>query len=265
MTMTNEKVHKELILKSINDAHLYTYPYPYIYIENFLPEEIYSKILESYPTSNDFENVQNNSRYQINTEIIYKNPERYQYYIQLIENVFDQEFYEVIIKKFETSLQEYYPDLDFNKQVSLRSKKSVKRKNKSIDFDFQPGINSPVTRQCSVRKPHIDAHNELFAGLLYLRDDNDTSRGGNLDLYRKKENIKMKINKRKEIKDEGDRTYLKKTEILNMNSVEHVRTIDYGKNNFILFLNTKESVHGVSERNITNYERRLINFIYDIN
>eukprot|EP00976_Prorocentrum_cordatum_P081574 1184462-Prorocentrum_minimum.AAC.5 len=46
----------------------------------------------------------------------------------------------------------------------------------------QIAMNSPVTKEVdSVRGPHVDDINELWAGLLYLRKPEDNSTGGELN------------------------------------------------------------------------------------
>ena len=53
-------------------------------------------------------------------------------------------------------------------------------------MDCQFSINSAVTEVSSVRGPHLDSPNKLFAGLFYMRQQGDTSTGGELDFYRLK-------------------------------------------------------------------------------
>ena len=250
-----EKYKKE-IYEKIEKSIIHEEPYPYIYIENLLNEELYEIIGKNYPK---FEgDLENNVRYQINIDNIYEEPKKYEIMKKIIEEIFNEEFYEIIVKKFEKQLKESYKEIDFSKGIERRK---LKGKSNKIRYDFQPGINSPVTRESSVRKPHIDSEEEIIAGLLYLREEDDDSKGGELVIYGSKK--KIKINKRKVRKQEEDRVYLQKNEVINVDDLIEEKTIPYGRNNFVMFINTNKSIHGVNARSITKHNRRLINIIYE--
>lgn len=239
------------IVNKIKETELHTSPFKYIYIENFLPNDMYEAVLTDYPTSDTFRemghDIQNNIRYQLSIKDIYTEP-KYEYYRSLIENVFNQEFYNAVREKFkegpETVVGRRFMD------------------EKGVQLDFQPGINSPVTRECTVRNPHVDSPEELFAGLLYLRAPEDDSTGGELELYSVKG--KPHFCRKQKIKD-NDRVYLKKNEIVNTDSLVKELTIPYKANNFVMFVNNKQAIHGVSPRGVTEHERRLLNIIYEKN
>lgn len=249
--------HSEIIYSKLKNATLITDPFPYIYIENFLPIELYNDIVENYPIFTD--TSPNNIRLQLCMEDFEKDPDKYTFFLDLQKSIFNKDFFNIIIDKFEPSLKKYNININSNYNFQMRNKNN-KNKN-SIYFDLQPGINTPVTRKSSVRNPHIDSPSEIFAGLLYLRHPNDDSYGGDLEIY--DSNSKIKIGKRKIRKDEKDRIYFQKNEVINTQDLILSKTIPYSSNNFILFLNTPNSIHGVSPRNITNYERRLLNIVYE--
>jgi hypothetical protein len=104
-------------------------------------------------------------------------------------------------------------------------------------------MNSPVLRESSVRTAHIDNPKKIYNALLYCRDENDDSEGGDLALYR----FKGKPGFR------DLRTAL-------ANRIEEVARIPYKANTLVLFANSVNSVHGVTPRKPTRHIRRYINF-----
>ena len=79
-----------------------------------------------------------------------------------------------------------------------------------------------------------------------MREEEDDSKGGELVIYGSKK--KIKINKRKVRKQEEDRVYLQKNEVINIEDLIEEKTIPYGRNNFVMFINTNKSIHGVNPR-----------------
>ena len=121
-------------------------------------------------------------------------------------------------------------------------------KSNNFKHFCQPSINTPVTRYTTVLTPHLDKHDTLFTGLFYLRDKNDQSRGGDLEIYEsKKKNY-----------------FYRKAEVSNLNSIKLHKTIKYERNTFVGLLNTKISIHSVSKREQTENSRRFVNFITKI-
>lgn len=100
--------------------------------------------------------------------------------------------------------------------------------------------NTPVRgRPSRLRGAHVDQPNELFNSLLYLRDPGDTSDGGELELYR----------------FTGKRRF-RDTEAAD-DAVEKVATVPYRSNVLVMFVNSIESLHGVSPRSVTPFPRRM--------
>lgn len=132
--------------------------------------------------------------------------------------------------------------------VGIRSpgkEKADENRQADVMLDCQFGVNTPVTEPSSVRGPHTDRIYKLFAGLLYFRLDEDDSRGGDLDFYRFKA---------------GKEVYVERPDV-RMGLVERVLEIPYRKNTFVMWLNTPRSLHGVSQRSVTDHPRRYVNFM----
>jgi len=89
-------------------------------------------------------------------------------------------------------------------------------------MDCQICINTPVTSDpSSVRTAHMD---DVFE--FYMRPPNNTSEGGDLEIYRK--TGKLLESGQPEIEVES--------------------LVKYGVNVFVMFIGTKDSVHGVTPR-----------------
>ncbi len=100
--------------------------------------------------------------------------------------------------------------------------------------------NTPVTGESSrLRGPHVDQPDELYNSLLYLRDPEDASTGGELELYRF-----------------TGRKSFRATEIDDAR-VEKFATVPYESNLLVMFVNSLDSLHGVSPRGPTPYPRRM--------
>ena len=110
-------------------------------------------------------------------------------------------------------------------------------------LDCQFCVNSPVTKPSSVRTPHIDKEYKFFNALLYCRHPDDDADGGDLVLYKFKSKPGF---------SGAGRTAIP-------NRVEPVASVPYRPNTLVLFLNSLNSVHGVTPRPVNNHIRRYIN------
>ena len=93
--------------------------------------------------------------------------------------------------------------------------------------------------------PHLDSETELFAGLIYLKSPLDDSDGSNLILY--------------ELIDQHPKKYMSKHRRIPMKYIKPYKTIKYGYNNAVFFINSPESIHSVSARSNSKVDRRSIN------
>ena len=220
-------------------------PYPYVVIENALDENFYRELEESYPTDEQIagSNLNNNTRYQLSAKDKDKLPNIWK---EFVEYHCSQEFYDEFINLF----GEHIPDnLSWLKQSSSYVRKvSNPRLPSDVALDCQIGINSPVTQESSVKSAHVDNRVELFAGLLYLRQADDKSTGGDLDIYKPKDPMMTIVHKKE----------------MDLRLLEKVDTVPYKANTFVLFLCSRYSIHGVTPRSVTPYSRRLVNVIGEL-
>ena len=154
-----------------------------------------------------------------------------------------------MIDFLEAAIKKSYPQkIDYLKSKVL---KVGKRGLEDIDImmDCQPGSNTPVLKKSSVRGPHLANPIEIFAGLLYFRESSDLTLGGDLEIYK--------------WKNPDKKDFFDKLEIENK-YVQKLNEIKYEDNTLVLFLNTIDSIHAVTPREVTSYDRKLVNFIGEL-
>lgn len=115
-----------------------------------------------------------------------------------------------------------------------------------VRLDCQFVMNTPVTRRSAVKTPHVDKYDKIFSALFYMRAPDDPTAGGDLDLYRWRR--PPRFVKHRALA--GD--------------VERVTTIAYAPNTYVAFVNSPQSVHGVSPRDVTSAPRRYVNFVAEV-
>ena len=115
-------------------------------------------------------------------------------------------------------------------------------------MDCQFVINTPTEGETSVIEPHLDNPKEFYAALLYMRDKNDDSVGGNITTHSFK----------------GEPSFYGKSRV-RKEKVNLIEEIEYKENRLVMFLNTPKSIHGVSKRGKTNHYRKYINIIGEFN
>ncbi len=114
--------------------------------------------------------------------------------------------------------------------------------------------NTPVTAASSVRTTHVDAGDKLFSGLFYMRRPDDPSTGGDLTISRFIDRYRGK----------DERLSLFKGPYVSDDQVEVVRTVPYAANTLVLFINSLDSLHGVTVRSETRYPRLFVNLVGEV-
>jgi hypothetical protein len=115
-----------------------------------------------------------------------------------------------------------------------------------IHLDCQFVMNTPVTEVGSVKTAHVDLCDKIFSALFYFRQEDDTTPGGDFEIYRWRRRPRFIRHRTLD----GD--------------VKKVKIVKYEANAYACFLNSQQAVHGVSPRGITNVPRRYINFIAEL-
>ena len=224
--------------------------FPYIIIDNALPDELYKKLSLSFPKNEKIigENeYKENFAYRYNALNSLRDSEishEWKNFIKFHTSYkFVEEFYEI----FSDSIKRIYKvekERLFNKDnTGIRFEK---RNHFNLDCQFV--INTPTSGDTSVIEPHLDNPVEFYAALLYMKDIDDNSEGGNLTTYSFKD--KPSFYGKSRVREE------------NVNLIEE---IEYKQNRLVMFLNSPYSIHGVTKRSKTDFYRKYINIIGEFN
>lgn len=262
--MTTLKITDLNVLQNAKKEDLITDPFPFIVIKDCLPENVYQELSKRYPSRQTMfqhdekghKTIQNNTRYQISAHKALTDPNIDPLWKAFVQYHCSPHFYQQIVELFGDEIIKRFPHLiqetgqhpkDWNVGMRWNDNKSP------MVTDCQIGINSPVHETTSVKGPHCDNKVELYAALLYMRLPEDDSVGGSLEIYRHPDgNFKMFNHPQ----------WGKNT--IEDPKLEKIMEVPYDKNVLVLFLNSRDSIHGVSPREPTQHDRRLVNIIGEI-
>ena len=246
---------KELsILNSVNEKSVYLEPFPYLAAGECLPEKIYEELSRTYPKDSDIISMSRhydsypgeNIRVDIPGGAFLKNISDFsQIWQDFVSYHLSEDFRDDVLRVFGSSIERYYPELFPALSAYPCAARFTENDIHPISLDCQIGINTPNSTSSSVIGPHTDCSVELWAGLLYFRNELDYSKGGDLTLWRWKKRVSRSFNKNK---------------VANK-KIFPFRTIEYRANTLVFFLNTFDSIHSVTSRTPSSVSRRLVNVI----
>ncbi len=256
------------VKKKLSTAKAYTYPFKHILIENFLPEDLYLKsekmfndeFFKSKIDGQKKTDVTLNINLSSDQEIIQYGIKNYAETFQMLNFFKTNEFHKTLHDLFGDSLikiyekgtrskkltRDYYSSLKLGNYGLSKNLKNSSESNPDLNLDtsIKCGINMPSFGEPkSVRDIHIDNPTKLFNALLYFRQEEDDYAGGDLILYRFKED-KIKLH---------SKVYASHKDCVIS------KVVPYKRNTLILFINSPNSLHGVVERSNVPLERRYIN------
>jgi hypothetical protein len=273
------KSNKYSVLQNANRDRVRMKPFPHVVIENALPEEIYRELEEAYPTyldvlkvakPNRIERIKENTRVDMRASMILGRGQKYEcakVWREFVEYHASRSFFEEVIDLFgEDLFRKYHGALEKKYKKKLRDLAtevrlmSSKKNPAPITLDAQIGVNTPVRKGASrVRGLHVDNAHEIYAGLLYFKDENDPATGGNLEIF---ECLKGP-GKCEEYTEYERKIHREKVgfdvQFKNLGDFRKIDEIPYAKNQFILFINSPSSYHAVTPRTSSVYPRRLVN------
>jgi hypothetical protein len=259
------KVHS--VLENVTKDHICLEPYPHLVIDNCLPEDYYQKLAETYPDNETIITFCKNHPYRPSelAEGAEKQNARYdipafqaldqsevlpQIWLDFVRFHTSREFYSQVAALLGDVIVRTYPSLEPKIGKSLQDFTTGVRfgSDSDVSLDCQIGINTPATERSSVRGVHTDAPEELYAMLLYMREEADDTEGGALQVYKWKD----------------DRPRLFNNSEVEEDDAELVKTVDYKANRLVIFVNTDASLHAVTPREASTYTRKLVNIIGEV-
>lgn len=245
------------LLQNFSPAHLHVDPYPHIVIDSALPQELCNELQANYPSLKDqgIDSQMDNKRWSTKALNCSSIANIAPVWTEIISYHTSQAFLNEVLTIFSDHLINLYPHR-FPDHSAVGSQKAVVRdldnpKHGVLSLDAQISGNTPARTPSAPRGIHLDSPNALYGGLYYLRDDNDDSVGGDLQVWKWKSNYSFR-RKSGEYKED-----------VPLRHVEYVKTIPYRANMFVFFLNTINSLHSVTVRQPTPHTRKFINLLAD--
>jgi len=228
------------VTQSITQADLIQDPCPYFCIHNALPQALYDQLIAEYPEQHMMQDGKTHfqaRRYRQHEFVPGTISPLWQEFVAYHNT---REFKDRVLDLFEPALERYYPTmLDTLKQAPVSQRHDGQPGTVQMEMQFV--LNG--LQEETVRTPHLDNSRELFAGLLYMRKPEDASTGGDIHVFRKKI-------------DPPEYTGIRE---VNPEHVAAAGTVSYRANTMILFLNTHDTIHGVTPRQGANCVRRYVN------
>eukprot|EP00242_Pyramimonas_sp_CCMP2087_P009400 CAMPEP_0198215434 /NCGR_PEP_ID=MMETSP1445-20131203/49877_1 /TAXON_ID=36898 /ORGANISM="Pyramimonas sp., Strain CCMP2087" /LENGTH=307 /DNA_ID=CAMNT_0043891151 /DNA_START=285 /DNA_END=1208 /DNA_ORIENTATION=- len=245
------------------NGQIFTKPYPYIVIEDALDIELYSQLADNFLTNLDILRLngepdeaerKQNYRYDVRAQqTLAKGSTVSELWKEFIRYHASREFFDEVLSILGSHIQKAHPSMAKAPSIGLRFNDT---KNAEVLLDCQVAMNAPVTVRSAVRGPHIDGPAEVFAGLLYFRDQTDLeTKGGDLQVLECKNPPCKKMDRKERARYGTGDTHYKPRDV-------HIRnTVPYKANMFVLFVNSVKAIHGVTPRSVTPFSRRLVNVV----
>tara|TARA_A100001391_G_scaffold41654_2_gene23946 strand:+ start:1264 stop:2007 length:744 start_codon:yes stop_codon:yes gene_type:complete len=219
---------------------LQLHPYPHVVVDNALPEQLYSELESQWPTDKLLTTTpyDNGICYRLKADEMLKPNVVSALWKEFTEYHTSKDFYNEVSDLFGDYLKDKDPTLGPRGWAS---------KDTTVWTDCQTVMHKPIT--VSSRTPHIDNPREMYAGLLYMPYENDTSSGGDFQIYHAKNTVsKVDMAKGRHIYNED------------LGSI--AVTVPYKKNTFVMFANNSaNAIHGVTPRTNATLHRRSVNII----
>jgi hypothetical protein len=251
------------VLRKATPADIVRAPFPYLVLKNCLDQELYEELSRTYPSDETIarlnlhrepngltgENLRTDISAAMMKDSKHEIPELWQDFISYHVS---SSFFEEVVSLFGPVIYENFPWL--RRKIRLAEKPGVGIRfdqhtdHQPFSLDCQVGINTPSSSESSVIGPHTDCPKELYAGLLYFKQPGDTASGGDLELYQ------WHDPKHKEFEN-----------LLPVKScLQRIGVVPYEANTFVFFINTPDSLHGVTPRKPSLVSRRLVNVIGEV-
>jgi hypothetical protein len=243
------------VLTGVGSERVVSEPFPHVVIENAIDDELCMELLNQFPPLEvvaQGADLGTNSRFSLPAHLAQKDEAVAAVWKEMVQAHVGPHFLDELIAVFGDAIRQSYPSFesDFGELDALRPglRQVDSFGNADVLLDAQISVNTPVTgKPTSVRSAHLDDPSKLFAGLFYLRHPDDDSTGGDLEICRYRS------------RPRGFRGPLVYNRF-----VEPVSTVRYRRGTLVLFLNTPESLHGVTVRSRTDVPRYFMNLVAEV-
>ena len=235
------------VLQNFKPENLKTDPFPYIYIPEVLPWDLYEKLEAEYPE----QHLTKGRTHGFGT-MRYQQHEFDDNIVTPLWKAFAQyhtskEYKDELIRAFREPMTQLYPKGRFAEDLYtkyIRSDTSPRKApvGSTVRMELQFVMNAIDHKH--IRTPHVDQSKELFACLFYFKKPEDTKEDGGLNIYRNTAGKQWRrVTGREAVADD----------------IEVVDHVPYKRNTMVCFLNSVDSLHGVTPRNEPTHIRRYVN------
>lgn len=215
-------------------------PFPHQCLRrNSLPPNVYAELASTRP---DFvlPDAESNKRFDIGAVELLKHDNLPPIWRDFVEYHTSQDFYFQILDLFEQDFISFYPHLK-DKMRGFKVGRRFDGSDSDIFLDCQLSINTPVKVRGTVAPPHVDNPLSLWASLLYMKEADDDA-GGDFVLHKC---VRAPVfHGKRNCYPECVRPWV---------------TIPYAANTYVCFINSPISVHSVTEREVTDKQRLMVN------
>jgi len=228
------------VTQTITKDDLLQDPCPYFCIHDALPQTLYDQLIAEYPEAHMMQDGKTHfqaRRYRQHEFVPGTVTPLWQEFVAYHNSV---SFKNRVLDLFEPALEKYYPEFAQDLRDAGVSERHDGRAG-TVQMEVQFVLNGQ--QDTTVRTTHLDNSRELFAGLLYMRKPEDQSTGGDIQVFRK-------------LVPAPEYTGIRE---VNPDHVAPSGTVPYRANTMILFLNTHDTIHGVTPRIGATCVRRYIN------
>lgn len=228
------------VTKSISTDDLILDPCPYFYIKEALPWPLYDQLVAEYPESYMMQDSKQNFQARRYRQHEFQDETITPLWKEFVSYHTSQDYKDRVLELFAPAIEKYYAEYQSGFKLATVANRHHSQPGQ-IQMEVQFVLNGQQEK--TVRTPHLDNSRELFAGLLYMRKPEDTSTGGDIQVYRKL----------------VPTPEYQGTREVNIQQVSVAGTVPYRANTMILFLNTHDTIHGVTPRIGATCVRRYIN------
>lgn len=214
------------------------FPFPWAASGDCLPYDIYRELSATRPNLKREGEEGNNKRLDVRGRDLLKADFLAPIWKDFVGYHTSQDFYHQILDRFEYYFAEFYPQLK-----NMRDYKAGVRFGEEADIylDCQLSVNTPVKIKSTVATPHVDNPESLWASLLYMREEGDDS-GGDFVLH----------------KCVKSPTFTGKRHA-DLDCIRPWGNVLYEPNHYVCFINSPLSIHSVTEREVTDKRRMMVN------
>ncbi len=265
------------VLSNVKKADIRTEPFPHIIVRDALPDALFDELIGSFPKAEMISgsaDMESNKAYRLSAREVAETDGISNSCREFCDYHTSQAFLNDVVELWHDFIIEAYPGLEADLGKPLGDFTAGKRPSRrpenpadltdDIQLDCQFGMNSAVESRSSVRGPHVDSHHKLFAGLLYFRDPEDDSTGGEFELWRYR-NPEYRYQPGSAIERQTAANLpAPRLPRFGSRQMEVVGSVPYAANVLVMWLNTPFAVHGVSPRQPTDWTRRFVNFIGEV-